>query len=76
MQNPGVLEAAVIGVPDDRSGQAVKLFVIRRDPQLDRIALTKFLHMRLAGYKVPSIIEFVDVLPKSNVGKILRKDLR
>jgi long-chain acyl-CoA synthetase len=63
-------------VPDPRSGQTVKLFVIRSDPNLDEAALRKFMRERLAGYKVPTIVEFVDTLPKSNIGKILRKDLR
>jgi long-chain acyl-CoA synthetase len=76
MQYPGVREAAAIGVPDPRSGQTVKLFVIPSDPALDKVALTKFMHARLAGYKVPTIIELVATLPKSNIGKILRKDLR
>jgi long-chain acyl-CoA synthetase len=75
MQNPGVLEAAAIGVPDARTGQAVKLFVIKRDPALNKADLVNFLHTRLAGYKRPTIIEFVDQLPKSNIGKILRKEL-
>ncbi|MBO0718018.1 MAG: AMP-binding protein, partial [Rhizobiales bacterium] len=75
-QYPGVREAAAIGVPDPHSGQTVKLFVIRSDPNLDKAALTKFMHTQLAGYKVPTIIEFVAALPKSNIGKILRKDLR
>ena len=75
MQHPGVREAAVIGVPDARTGQTVKLFVVRRDPALDKAELTKFLHGRLTGYKVPTIIEFAETLPKSNIGKILRKDL-
>ncbi len=75
MQDPGVLEAAVIGVPDARTGQAVKLFVIKRDPALDKADLTEFLHARLAGYKRPTIIQFVEQLPKSNIGKILRKEL-
>jgi long-chain acyl-CoA synthetase len=75
MENPGVLEAAVIGVPDARTGQAVKLFVVKRDPALENADLVKFMHDRLAGYKRPTIIEFVDSLPKSNIGKILRKDL-
>jgi long-chain acyl-CoA synthetase len=75
-QYPGVHEAAAIGVPDPRSGQTVKLFVVRSDPALDKVELLKFMHARLAGYKVPTIIEFVDSLPKSNIGKILRKDLR
>jgi long-chain acyl-CoA synthetase len=75
MQNPGVLEAAVIGVPDARTGQAVKLFIVKRDPALDKADLTNFMRDRLTGYKRPSIIEFVDQLPKSNIGKILRKEL-
>ncbi len=75
MLNPGVLEAAVIGVPDARTGQGVKLFVIKRDPALNKVDLTKFMRTRLAGYKVPTVIEFVDKLPKSNIGKILRKEL-
>ena len=75
MQHPGVREAAVIGVPDLRTGQAVKLFVVRRDPALSKADLTTFLHDRLAGYKRPTIIEFRDDLPKSNIGKILRKEL-
>jgi long-chain acyl-CoA synthetase len=75
-QFPGVHEAAAIGVPDPHSGETVKLFVVRSDPALDKAALTKFMHAQLAGYKVPTIIEFVDSLPKSNIGKILRKDLR
>jgi len=75
-QFPGVHEAAAIGVPDPHSGETVKLFVVRSDPALDKVELTKFMHARLAGYKVPTIIEFVDSLPKSNIGKILRKDLR
>jgi long-chain acyl-CoA synthetase len=75
MLDPGVLEAAVIGVPDLRTGQAVKLFVVKRDPALTKADLDKFLHDRLAGYKRPTIIEFRDELPKSNIGKILRKDL-
>jgi long-chain acyl-CoA synthetase len=75
-QFPGVHEAAAIGVPDPHSGETVKLFVVRGDPALDTAALLKFMHARLAGYKVPTIIEFVDALPKSNIGKILRKNLR
>ena len=75
MLNPGVREAAVIGVPDLRTGQAVKLFVVKRDPALTKVELAKILRTRLAGYKRPTIVEFRDDLPKSNIGKILRKEL-
>jgi long-chain acyl-CoA synthetase len=75
-QHPGVLEAAVIGVADEHTGQAVKLFVVRRDPELTADELTRYGRERLAAYKVPKLIEFVDSLPKSNIGKIIRKELR
>ncbi len=74
--HPGVLEAAVIGVADPHTGQGVKLFVVKRDPALTAEELTTFARERLAGYKVPKTIVFVDSLPKSNVGKIIRKDLK
>src|ERR1700728_3412824 len=75
MQHPDVLEAAVIGVPDERTGEAVKLFVVKRDPALTRADLDAFLRARLVNYKRPHIVEFRDHLPKSNIGKILRKEL-
>jgi long-chain acyl-CoA synthetase len=75
-QHPGVLEAAVIGVADPHTGQGVKLFVVKRDAGLTEEELTKFARVRLAAYKVPKIIVFVDSLPKSNIGKIIRKDLK
>jgi len=74
-QLPGVLEAAAIGVPDPRSGQVVKLFVVRRDPALTEAQIRAYCHDNLTGYKVPRLIEFRDALPKSNIGKILRKEL-
>jgi long-chain acyl-CoA synthetase len=72
----GVKECAVIGVPDAASGEAVKAFVVRDDPALDAAAIRNFCRRELANYKVPKFVEFRDDLPKSNVGKILRKDLR
>ena len=74
--HPGVLEAAVVGVPDDRSGEAVRLFVVRRDPLLGEQELLDFCKVRLAAYKIPRHINFLDSLPKSAVGKVLRTELR
>ncbi|MDO1528650.1 AMP-binding protein [Fulvimonas sp. R45] len=76
MQHPGVLEVAAIGAPDEHSGEVVKLFVVRKDPNLTVEALKQFCHDNLTGYKRPKVIEFRDSLPKSNVGKILRRELR
>jgi long-chain acyl-CoA synthetase len=75
-RHPGVLEAAVIGIPDPNTGQAVKLFVVKRDPALTEADLKAYAREQLAGYKVPKVVVFVDSLPKSNIGKIIRKDLR
>jgi long-chain acyl-CoA synthetase len=72
----GVKECAVIGVPDAASGEAVKAFIVRGDLALDAAAIRNFCRRELANYKVPKFVEFRDDLPKSNVGKILRKDLR
>jgi long-chain acyl-CoA synthetase len=76
MQHPGVAEVAAVGVPDEHSGEVVKLFVVRKDPTLTAEALKQFCHDNLTGYKRPKLIEFRDALPKSNVGKILRRELR
>jgi long-chain acyl-CoA synthetase len=73
---PGVLEVACIGVPDERSGEAVKIFVVRKDPNLSEQDLIQYCRHNLTGYKVPHHIEFRDELPKTNVGKILRRALR
>ena len=76
VMHPKVLECAVIGVPDDYSGEAVKMFVVKKDNSLTEKELQDFLREHLTGYKRPKYIEFRSELPKSNVGKILRKDLR
>jgi long-chain acyl-CoA synthetase len=76
MQHPGVAEVAAVGVPDEHSGEVVKLFVVRKDPSLTIDALKAFCRENLTGYKRPKLIEFRDALPKSNVGKILRRELR
>ena len=74
--HPGVLECAAIGVPDAKSGEAVKLFVVKRDPALAEEDLAQYCHGEMTAYKRPKYIEFRDELPKSNVGKILRRELR
>jgi long-chain acyl-CoA synthetase len=74
--HPGVLECAVVGVPDAGSGEAVMLFVVRKDPSLTKEALIEYCKQQLTGYKRPKYIEFRDELPKTNVGKILRRELR
>ena len=74
--HPGVLECAVVGVPDEHSGEAVKVFVVRKDPNLTESALQEYCKAQFTGYKKPKYIEFRDELPKTNVGKILRRALR
>ncbi|MBA5639167.1 long-chain fatty acid--CoA ligase [Duganella sp. LX20W] len=74
--HPGVLEVACIGVPDKNSGEAVKLFVVRKDPNLTADQLQDYCKHELTAYKKPKYIEFRDELPKTNVGKILRRQLR
>ncbi|MBN9580402.1 MAG: long-chain fatty acid--CoA ligase [Afipia sp.] len=74
--HPGVLECAVVGVPDAKSTEAVKAFIVKRDPNLTAQDVLKFAHEQLTGYKVPKYVEFRAELPKTNVGKILRRELR
>ena len=76
MNHPGVTECAVIGVPDERSGEAVKLVVVRKDPNLGKDDLIAYCKAQLTGYKRPHHIEFRDSLPKTPIGKILRRELR
>ncbi|HEY2819059.1 MAG TPA: long-chain-fatty-acid--CoA ligase [Casimicrobiaceae bacterium] len=74
--NPGVLECAAVGVPDKKSGEAVKLYVVKKDPGLTADALLQYCRENMTGYKCPREVEFRNELPKSNVGKILRRELR
>jgi len=74
--HPGVLEVAVIGIPDPHSTEAVKAFIVRKDPNLTADDVIKFAGRQLTHYKIPKQIEFRDQLPKTNVGKILRRALR
>lgn len=75
-KHPGVLEVAAIGVPNEHSGEAVKIVVVKKDPHLTAEVLIKFCRTSLTNYKVPHIVEFRAELPKTNVGKILRRALR
>jgi long-chain acyl-CoA synthetase len=77
MLHPGVLETAAIGVPDEKSGEVVKIVVVRKDPALTEADLLAHCKKHLTGYKVPKVIEFrAEPLPKTNIGKILRRELR
>ena len=73
---PAVLEVAAVGVPDDKSGEAVKVVIVRKDPALTAEQVKAYCRENLTGYKLPKFVEFRDELPKSNVGKILRRELR
>ena len=73
---PGVMECAAIGVPDEKTGEAVKLFVVKKDPALTTEQVAAHCRQELTAYKNPKVIVFRDALPKSNVGKILRRELR
>lgn len=72
----GVLEVAAIGIPDEHSGEVVKVFIVKRDPELTEQVVMAYCRENLTGYKIPRVVEFRKELPKSNVGKILRRELR
>jgi long-chain acyl-CoA synthetase len=74
--HPKVLEVAAIGIPDEKSGEIVKIFVVKKDDTLTQEEILSYCKKELTGYKVPKLVEFRTELPKTNVGKILRKDLR
>ncbi|QRN41323.1 MAG: AMP-binding protein [Neisseriaceae bacterium] len=75
MMNPGILECSVIGVPSEKTGEALKVFIVKSDPNLTEEEVIQFARRSLTSYKIPKIIEFRDELPKSNIGKILRRVL-
>ncbi|MCV2509646.1 MAG: AMP-binding protein, partial [Neisseriaceae bacterium] len=75
MTHPGILECSVIGVPSEKTGEALKAFVVKSDSNLTEKEVVQFARQSLTGYKIPKIVEFRDELPKSNVGKILRRVL-
>jgi long-chain acyl-CoA synthetase len=72
----GILEAAAIGIPNERSGEIVKLYVVKNDESVTADDIMRYCRENLTGYKIPKEIEFRDDLPKTNVGKILRRALR
>jgi len=74
--HPGVLECGAVGVPDDKSGEAVKVVIVRKDSSLTKEAVIEHCKTHLTGYKRPRHVEFRDMLPKSPIGKVLRRDLR
>jgi long-chain acyl-CoA synthetase len=73
---PGVLECAVIGIPDERTGEAVKLVVVKKDPALTEAEVREHCKLNLTAYKLPRVVTFRDDLPKTPVGKVLRRELR
>jgi long-chain acyl-CoA synthetase len=76
MRHPGVRDAGAVGMPDPRTGEAIALFVVRRDPGLTEEALREHCAKHLTGYKRPKRIEFRDELPKTPIGKVLRRQLK
>ncbi len=76
MTHPGVLECGAVGVPDEKSGEAVKVVIVKKDPELTKEAVIQHCKTQLTGYKLPRHVEFRDSLPKTPIGKILRRELR
>jgi len=75
-EHPGVLEVAAIGIPDSHSGEAVKLYVVKKNSHLSEEELLEHCRKSLTAYKIPKTVVFREELPKTNVGKILRRELR
>ena len=75
-QLEGVMECAVVGVPDEKTGEAVKLVIVKKDPNLTEAQVREYCRANLTGYKQPKVVEFRTDLPKTPVGKILRRELR
>ena len=73
---PGVMECAVVGVADEKTGEAVKLVIVKMDPNLTEAQVREYCRANLTGYKQPKVVEFRTELPKTPVGKILRRELR
>jgi len=76
MTLPGVLECGVVGIPDAKTGEAVKVVIVRKDPTLAKEAVLAHCKAHLTGYKLPRHVEFRDALPKTPIGKVLRRELR
>jgi long-chain acyl-CoA synthetase len=73
---PGVMECAAVGVPDEKTGEAVKLVIVKKDPALTETDVREYCRTNMTGYKQPKVVEFRTELPKTAVGKILRRELR
>ncbi len=76
LMHDGVMECASVGVPDEKSGEAVKVVIVKKDPNLTKEMVIEHCKKHLTGYKMPKVVEFRDVLPKTPIGKILRRELR
>jgi len=76
MLHPGVAECAVIGVPDEKTGEAVKMIIVKKDPKLSKEEVIQYCREQFSGYKRPHHIDFRVTLPKTPIGKILRRELR